>query len=132
MNLGDVVMVPSCRPTNPLDLITTSGYNAVGRKTLKLDPRGEQITYVFDAAGRESGRLYSDGSRVTTTYDPVGNRLVVADSTGRYTRTYDADNLTTSVTNPDTNRLTFIYDALRRREVVTVQILVAFVAELTL
>ena len=43
--------------------------------------------------------------------------LVVADSTGRYTRTYDADNLTTSMTNPEGNRLTFLYDAVRRREV---------------
>ena len=97
--------------------MTTNIYDAADRKTLRVNPLGQRTTYAFDDAGREIQRLYADDSRVTTTYDSVGNRLVVADPTGRYTRTYDPLNLTTSVTNPDGNRLSFIYDVLQQRKV---------------
>ena len=48
-------------------------------------------------------------------YDSRGNRTLMADSTGRYTSTYDALNRVATVENPQTKTLNFTYDSVLNR-----------------
>ena len=72
---------------NLLDRRATFAYAQVGNQTLKLDPRGNRVTMVYDAASRLVGHRYPDGRRHTFSYDAVGNRAAAVDPTGRTTTT---------------------------------------------
>jgi YD repeat-containing protein len=101
---------------------TSFSHDAAGRRTLRLDARGLRTTYVHDGAGRLVLRRYPGilplplvESRVTMAYDAVSNRTLLADSTGRYTSTYDERNLPRRVTSPGGKTITYTHDALARR-----------------
>ena len=58
---------------------------------------------------------YSTGKRVSYAYDPVGNRILLDDSTGRTSSTFDAKNRLLTVVNPDNRRASYTLDAIDRR-----------------
>ncbi|MGV2336295.1 MAG UNVERIFIED_CONTAM: hypothetical protein LVR18_20045 [Planctomycetaceae bacterium] len=75
---------------DPLNRRTTSGY--------AMPPGSRHCVSMPAGIGRPTRSTASvgfpdvadpDGSRVTFSYDGVGNRTLMADSTGRYTSTYD-------------------------------------------
>jgi YD repeat-containing protein len=87
----------------------------VSNRTLKLDPRGNRLTYSYDGVRRLKTERLPAGLRNTYSYDPNGNRTRMVDATGTYTSVYDAKNRTTLVVYPTAKRLTYAYDGLDRR-----------------
>jgi len=60
---------------NLLDRRATFAYAQVGNQTLKLDPRGNRVTMVYDAASRLVGHRYPDGRRHAFNYDALAQPL---------------------------------------------------------
>jgi YD repeat-containing protein len=74
-----------------------------------------RTTYVRDAVDGLLQRRYPDGTRHTFAYDEVGNRTLMADSTGRYSSTWDALDRRGSVNWPNKGRITYTWDAVGNR-----------------
>ena len=100
---------------DPLNRRTTSAYDAAGQQNLRIDARGNRTTYAYSSVGQLTSRRYPNGTRATFSYDTIGNRTLMADSTGRYTSTFDAVGQTTSVSAPGNRRSTFTYDVVGLR-----------------
>ena len=64
------------------------------RKWFSHDSRGVRVSTSYNPLGKPVGVHYQGGTRSTSTYDSVSIRILLADSTGRYTRTYDPLNRT--------------------------------------
>jgi RHS repeat-associated protein len=92
----------------------TFAYDAVGRRTVMVDPSG-RTTYTYDAAGRLTVQAAAPGKAITYAYDAVGNRATMVDPDGGTTTyAYDARNGLTSLVNPLQERTTWMYDVVGR------------------
>ena len=100
---------------NPLGEITSMSYDIASRKKAQVDPLGRITSYTYNSNGQEIGRQYSDSTRVTMSYDANGNRIQLQDTTGDTNFAYDALDRTESVTNPDSQTVTYNYDAVSNR-----------------
>ncbi|QDU39654.1 tRNA3(Ser)-specific nuclease WapA precursor [Maioricimonas rarisocia] len=100
---------------DPLERRQTFTYNADRTRHTRTDARGNRTTYLYDAGGNLTERQYPDGTRVTFSYDATGDRTMMANSTGRYTTTYDELSRRRSVSTPAGHVLTYSYDSLSRR-----------------
>jgi RHS repeat-associated protein len=77
-------------PELPKPLNKFMNENRSGNQILKLDARGDAITYAYDVLNRQSGKLYPNGTLVTFGYDVVNRQTQMQDiPTGRTTYLYD-------------------------------------------
>jgi len=73
-------------------------------------------TYEYDAAGRESARIDPRGNRTETVYDSIGRVIDVIDALGNHSRTqYDAAGQVASYIDPRGFVTTFEYDVAGRQ-----------------
>jgi RHS repeat-associated protein len=120
--------------TDPLSRVTSYGYDPAGNTVTTTDPGGTcptwPITYPptlshtaactvfqYDAADELTNRYYSDGVTPNVgpiTYDLDGRRLTMPDGTGTGTKTwtwaYDSLGRVTSVTDDQSNTVSYGYD----------------------
>lgn len=120
--------------TNPDSRTTSTGYDAAGHVTSSVDAAGATTTSTVDPAGQVTAISYSDGVTPNITaisYDADGRRTAMTDGTGTSSWTYDtfgevvssvngagaAAGYTydsrgdeTSITYPDTKKVTDAYD----------------------
>ncbi len=90
-------------------------YDGAGRRTMKLDPRGNRASFTYDAAGQTTVERYADGTRVSLAYDAVGNWTRMDDSVGITTTMYDELNRVRVQHAAIGGRLTYAFDAAGRR-----------------
>jgi RHS repeat-associated protein len=105
--------------TDPLGRVQSLVFDGASQPVVRIDGRGFRVSQVFDNAGQLTGNRYPDGSRVSQIFDAVGNRRVLADSTGRYTTTFDALNRGHVVVNPALKTITVTWDGAGRRRTMT-------------
>ncbi len=113
------------RQVSPMGEITTWTYDASGRMTSMVDPRGNlkggrpasyRTTYRYDALDRPVKVTDPLGDTTTTAYDAVGNKTKVTDANGNVTRYgYDAAGNLTSVTDALGSTTRYSYDATGNR-----------------
>lgn len=105
--------------TDPLNRTTTATYDAQGNKLTATDGGGGQASAAYGALNNMLTSTDAAGTTTTFTYDAVGNRLtssrpltgtaqtaVVTNTYGDSARPGDI----TSVTDPNGNATTFVYD----------------------
>jgi len=107
--------------TDPLNDITTSAHDNVGRLLSAVSPKGNvaggnpltfTTTYTTDAFGRPTSVKDPLGHQTIFHYDPNGNMDALTDANSHLTSyTYDADNELTDVQRADTTHLGTGYDA---------------------
>jgi RHS repeat-associated protein len=107
--------------TDPLNDITTSSHDNVGRLLSAVSPKGNvtggnpltfTTTYTPDAFGRPTSVKDPLGHQTIFHYDPNGNTDALTDANSHLTSyTYDADNELTDVQRADTTHLGTAYDA---------------------
>ncbi len=97
---------------NTPDAATTQyGYDAAGRRTSMIDPRGNTTKSVYDDAGRLVQTVDALGESTTYTLDAAGRQTAVTDALGRVTQyAYDARGRVTQVTYPDGTTTKSTYD----------------------
>jgi YD repeat-containing protein len=78
---------------------TTWTFNAEGAVASKTDPRNITTSYGYDAVGRLTSVTFPGGSN-SYAYDDAGRRTSMRDATGTTTWGYDNANRTTSVAQP--------------------------------
>ncbi len=105
--------------TDPLSRVQTVVFDTASQPVVRIDARSFRVSQVFDNAGQIVGLRYPDGTRVSQVFDDVGNRRVLADSTGRYTTTFDALNREHAVENPALKTVTVTCDGASRRHTLT-------------
>jgi len=132
--------------TFPSNLTESYGYDANGNLTSKTDRKSQVINYAYDTANRPTAKTYPDNSSVSYSYDLANQLTQVADATGTYGFTFDADGrltatstsyafLTgrtfsaaygydaasnrTSFTDPENGSTTYAYDTLNRLQTLT-------------
>lgn len=108
------------RITSPSGNVTTMSFDASGRLTSRVDPRGNapgatpsdfRSSYAYDAAGNLVSVTDPLGNQMAWAYDAVGNRTSLTDAKNRTTTyAYDEANHLTSVTAPDGAATTYAYD----------------------
>ena len=101
---------------------TTFTYDADGRRTSTVDPRGNvpgaipaafTTTVTYDAAGRPTATTDPLGRTVTTGYDADGRPTKVTDPAGGVTTTtYNTVGWPTSVTAPNAAKTSYSYDSV--------------------
>ena len=96
---------------------TTFGYDAAGRPTQRLDPRGvaNDLTYGYDGQDRLTSTSATNLGTLTASYDALGRRLSLIDGTGTTSFVYDALGRTTSLTAPNTGSVAYQYDGRGQR-----------------
>ena len=95
---GDLTSV-----TPPLGRQTQWGYKGLGVKTSRTDALGRLTTYTLDGWNRVTTVTYPDSSTKTVSYDANSNVTGFTDGTGTTSRTYDAANRLTSLTNKNSS-----------------------------
>jgi RHS repeat-associated protein len=134
---------PSCgcqdrvtKTTDALGHVTSTAFDAAGRRVSFVDPTNNETRYAYDARGRMTQTTYPDGTVVSQTYDGVGQTTKVTDQSGRSTgfaydevgnlasstdalnqvtqHSYDALNNLASTTDALGRTTRFDYDALNR------------------
>ena len=110
--------------TTPEGARTTYGYDAMGRRTSQVDPRGNvsgataadyRTTFTFDDGDNPTGVTSPLGHTVSTTWDAAGNKASSTNQKGRTTTFgHDAANRLVTVTAPDATVTTYGYDELGR------------------
>lgn len=113
---GDLVTA-----VDPLGNKTTRAYDAIGRLTSTVSPKGNvpganasafTTSYSYDAISNLLVATDPLGHAGVSTYDANRNRTSITDPGGHRTAyTYDADNEVTKVTRPDGSTLGSSYDA---------------------
>jgi RHS repeat-associated protein len=72
----------------------TYEYDAVGNRTKMTEADGGVTSYTYDALNQLTKAVYPDGAFQEYDYDAIGNRLVLTDTTGTTSYSYDdADQL---------------------------------------
>lgn len=106
--------------TDPLDAVTTHGYDAQGNLASVTNPAGHVTTFSqYDAHGRPGRIVDANGLVTELRYNPRG-WLVSRNVGGEMTRfTYDGAGQLTGVTLPDSSTLTYAYDDAHRLVAVT-------------
>jgi YD repeat-containing protein len=61
--------------------VSYTHYDAVGRITATIGPRGKVTYYSYDILGRQTEVIDSAGDDYETEYDAAGNRIATADVT---------------------------------------------------
>ncbi len=112
--------------TNPRGTVTSFGYDALNRQTLRIDAYGvsgleRTTTTVYDAVGNTRSVTNAIGAVTSLVYDALNRQtqMIEAYGVGDLARTtttvYDAVGNVRSVTNPRGILTSFAYDALNRR-----------------
>jgi RHS repeat-associated protein len=111
--------------TNPLGQPTTYTYDSIGRLIRKDYHNGVYSIYTYDEANRLlslTNKNSSGGvlSSYTYEYDTAGNRISMTEANGDKT-TYTYDNLyqLISVTYPDNSTISYTYEAVGNRLILT-------------
>ncbi len=104
---GDVQTV-----TDPLNHVTTYGYDADRNRTLMIDPSGNRTAYSYDLDDELTQTTQADGSTLTTDYNADGTIHDEKNGSGTATQTFGYDSLgrETSVTDALGNATTYTYD----------------------
>jgi RHS repeat-associated protein len=102
-------------------------YDAIDRLTAATHPSQTNESYSYDAVGNRTAShhttsyTYQPFNKVVSlgahsyTYDANGNLTQKTDNTGTWTYAWDYENRLKQVTRPDTQSITYKYDALGRR-----------------
>jgi RHS repeat-associated protein len=114
---ADVTTTYTYTPGNALKTVSstgtgtwTYGHDEAGRLTKATAPSGRSATLSRNAKGQVTNLNYSDGTPgVRYTYDLNGNRAALSDARGTTTYSYNAANLTASVTTSGTT-FQYTYD----------------------
>jgi len=94
--------------------IRTYEYDSLNRLVKFVNGRGQETGLTYDNSGRLA--TYDNVSYV---YDNNGNVLTVTDQAGTITRTYDALNRITSVTDTNGNTISYQYDEVSNLKAIT-------------
>lgn len=114
--------------TDPLNRTTTATYDAQGNKLTATDAGGGQASATYGALNNMLTGTDAAGTTTTFTYDAAGNRLTASRpltgtaQTAVVTNTYgDTEHPgdITSVTDPNGNATTFVYDTYGNRTSIT-------------
>ena len=106
---------------DPANKTITFAYDAVGRRTLLIEPDGGRFTYVYDAAGRIDHLFNPQNDRNTWLYDAAGRVTTMTLANGtRAAYIYDAADRLTRLANLKSDgtvisRFDYGYDAVRNR-----------------
>jgi RHS repeat-associated protein len=101
--------------TTPLGKVTQYSYNLLGLQTARTDAMGRTTTYSRDNWMRLVQITYPDNSVKTFSYDANDNLVGWTDSTGTWSRTYDAANRLTSESWNGVVQVSYGYDATGKR-----------------
>src|SRR5579862_9176176 len=85
---------------NQVGFITTYTYNALLQRFTRQFPDGNVTTYSYDALRRLGVTAYADGTLVTLEYDGTSNLVIMSDTTGLTTYSYDPLDRLTGKTDP--------------------------------
>lgn len=109
-NAYDPVTKKLIRTTTPLGNATVYEYDAFGRLSGQIDPRGQvqganpalfRTSFTYNDADQQTSVRDARGNMTITTYDLAGREETVTDALGKVTvYGYDAANRRTSVTDP--------------------------------
>lgn len=91
-------------------LITHYGYDGVGNRISKIDPKGQTILYGFDEKDRLRTVDRPGTDDVTFDYDGNDNRTQMVDANGTTTWAYDARNRLTGFTDAFNQTIGYAYD----------------------
>ncbi len=101
---------------NQYNLISTYGYDALGRQTVVSDTLGRVTNNEYDGVNRLVAQVDPAGQRSSFGYDALGNRLVMTDTLGHATQfAYDTLNRPITTTRPLGQVTVAQYDALGNR-----------------
>ena len=101
--------------TDPLQGVTSIGYDANGNLLSVTDARNSVTSYVYNNMDRATTRRDPLLHDETYQYDPNGNFTQLTDRKGQVTSyAYDALNRLTEVTYDDNSTTTYVYDAVNR------------------
>jgi RHS repeat-associated protein len=99
-------------PTTTPTLVTATTYDANGNLSMLVDPLTATTTSGYDALNRRTSITYSDGvtPNVAYGYDANDNRTSMTDGTGASSYLYDEANRLTSATTPGPKTIGYRYD----------------------
>ncbi|HEY5723948.1 MAG TPA: LysM peptidoglycan-binding domain-containing protein [Allosphingosinicella sp.] len=108
-----------------LQLLTSFGYDAFGRRTSETDPALELRKTAYDRIGRVVSRTDAANAVERFTYDARGNMLTSTDRTNKVTTyTYDRFNRKVTMTTPEGLTITTIRNAHGERTDVTQTVMI--------
>ncbi len=102
--------------TQPDGGLTTTSYNAIGQVGETIDPLGNHTSFTYDDLGKQTAIHFPDGTVGSFTYDDAGRRTTATDRAGRVTTyAYDAVGRLVKTVFADNTSMTSTYDDAGRQ-----------------